>query len=143
MSVKLIMEAVNKTVTTEVEAFIVAVTLDISSVTITLIVMVSSVIYCISLLCHSAWVITIVTFDVPRELYAHNLPPDREIPLLMHICITDIDECADGTNGCNHNCSNTNGSYVCFCFNGYELHDNMKGCIGTYVFCVVATLIVY
>ena len=40
MSVKLKMEAVNKTVTTEMEAFIVAVTLDISSVTITWIVMV-------------------------------------------------------------------------------------------------------
>ena len=40
MSVKLTMEAVNKTVTTEMEAFIVAVTLDISSVTITWIVMV-------------------------------------------------------------------------------------------------------
>ena len=25
------------------------------------------------------WVIAIVTFDVPWELYAHNLPPDREI----------------------------------------------------------------
>ena len=43
---------------------------------------------------------------------------------------TDIDECADGTNGCNHNCSNTNGSYVCFCFTGYELHDNMQTCTG-------------
>ena len=63
--------------------------------------------------------------------------------LYMHICITDIDECADGTNGCNHNCSNTEGSYQCYCFNGFELHDNMKNCIGTYVFCVVATLIVY
>ena len=40
MSVKLTMEAVNKTVTTEMEVFIVAVNQDISSVTITWIVMV-------------------------------------------------------------------------------------------------------
>ena len=32
-----------------------------------------------TLLYHGAWEITIVTFDVPRELYAHNLLPDREI----------------------------------------------------------------
>ena len=25
---------------------------------------------------HGAWAITMVTFDVPRELYAHNLLPD-------------------------------------------------------------------
>ena len=28
---------------------------------------------------HGAWAIAMVTFDVPREIYAHNLPVDREI----------------------------------------------------------------
>ena len=28
---------------------------------------------------HSAWAIAMVTFDVLREIYAHNMPVDREI----------------------------------------------------------------
>ena len=28
---------------------------------------------------HGAWAIAMVTFDVLREIYAHNLPVDREI----------------------------------------------------------------
>ena len=28
---------------------------------------------------HGAWAIAIVTFDVPREIYAHKMPVDREI----------------------------------------------------------------
>ena len=34
----------------------------------------------------------------------------------------DIDECEDGTDGCNGNadCSNTIGSYTCSCLSGYS-----------------------
>ena len=28
---------------------------------------------------HGAWAITMVTFDVPQEIYAHNMPVEREI----------------------------------------------------------------
>ena len=28
---------------------------------------------------HGVWVIAMVTFDVPQEIYAHNMPVDREI----------------------------------------------------------------
>ena len=56
---------------------------------------------------------------------------------------TDIDECAndstDGSadvstegsqNGCNHICTNTNGSFSCECFSGYQLSDDMMTCVG-------------
>ena len=57
---------------------------------------------------------------------------------IFNYLYTDVDECADGTNGCNHNCSNTNGSYVCFCFTGYELHDNMQTCTGNVCYQLIA-----
>lgn len=41
---------------------------------------------------------------------------------------TDIDECAVSNGGCQHICRNTFGSYVCFCNNGYNLHDNKHDC---------------
>ena len=58
--------------------------------------------------------------------------------------LTDIDECAndspdgsaDGStegsaqNGCNHICTNTNGSYICECYSGYQLSDDMMTCLG-------------
>ena len=56
---------------------------------------------------------------------------------------TDIDECAndsiddsdDGStegsqNGCNQICTNTNGSFYCECFSGYQLSDDMMTCVG-------------
>ena len=41
----------------------------------------------------------------------------------------DIDECATGSHQCNQNCGNTNGSYLCYCNSGYELH-NATTCVG-------------
>ena len=56
---------------------------------------------------------------------------------------TDIDECAndytdgsaDGStegsqNGCNQICTNTNGSFFCECFSGYQLSDDTVTCVG-------------
>ena len=42
----------------------------------------------------------------------------------------DMDECTLGINGCNQNCVNTNGSYLCSCFAGYHLLSNQKTCVG-------------
>ena len=42
---------------------------------------------------------------------------------------TDINECLDGNGGCEHNCTNTDGSYLCSCRNGYDLVDFTK-CVG-------------
>ena len=44
--------------------------------------------------------------------------------------ITDIDECSHGIDGCQHICSNTNGSYYCSCNDGYTLKQDGKNCTG-------------
>ena len=42
--------------------------------------------------------------------------------------IIDIDECIEGTSGCNQLCFNTLGSYECSCERGYELHSDYHTC---------------
>ena len=50
----------------------------------------------------------------------------------MH-CI-DINECAnDDDNDCNQLCSNTAGSYTCYCNTGYELQSDGATCVGKYL----------
>ena len=49
------------------------------------------------------------------------------IRVLFHL---DIDECTRGTSGCDHNCTNTDGSYYCTCMDGYELKSDNHTCIG-------------
>ena len=39
--------------------------------------------------------------------------------------LTDIDECTTGNNYCEHNCYNTEGSYICDCQAGFELSNNL------------------
>ena len=64
----------------------------------------------------------------------------------------DIDECAVGftdnssdgssegssTNGalnsCTQICTNTNGSFICECFSGYQLSDDLMTCVGMQVY---------
>ena len=43
---------------------------------------------------------------------------------------TDIDECDISNGGCEHNCTNTIGSFVCSCNNGYNLTENGLDCTG-------------
>ena len=38
-------------------------------------------------------------------------------------CLPDIDECAEGTDACEHNCHNNAGSYTCSCNFGFQLYD--------------------
>jgi len=42
--------------------------------------------------------------------------------------ITDIDECAELNGECQHNCTNTNGSYSCSCNKGYKLSEDEHNC---------------
>ena len=42
----------------------------------------------------------------------------------------DVNECALGSDACNHDCVNTNGSYYCDCYTGYQPSSNQKYCIG-------------
>ncbi|XP_018429646.1 PREDICTED: tolloid-like protein 2 [Nanorana parkeri] len=41
---------------------------------------------------------------------------------------SDKDECSKENGGCQHECINTFGSYMCQCKNGYTLHDNGHDC---------------
>ena len=51
----------------------------------------------------------------------------------MHIClthntVTDINECATNSGGCSQGCNNTDGSFHCFCDDGYDLSDDGRTC---------------
>ena len=43
---------------------------------------------------------------------------------LLYISL-DINECTNDTHLCEHNCYNTNGSYVCDCQPGYQLSNGL------------------
>ena len=45
--------------------------------------------------------------------------------------MTDVDECAESP-GCDHTCSNDQGSYHCVCDTGYSLASDKHTCIGLY-----------
>ena len=44
--------------------------------------------------------------------------------------VSDINECTFENGGCQHICTNTIGSVVCTCRNGYYLASNGRDCIG-------------
>ena len=48
----------------------------------------------------------------------------------MHYTMTDIDECTQDIDGCEHNCNNTVGSFYCSCNTGYALTLDGKNCTG-------------
>ena len=52
--------------------------------------------------------------------------------MFTHIRIfSDIDECSDETDDCDHTCTNTVGSFICGCNSGYELDSDGLTCNGT------------
>ena len=42
--------------------------------------------------------------------------------------VVDVDECDEGTAGCDQNCQNTNSSFVCSCVKGYDLNADNTSC---------------
>ena len=46
--------------------------------------------------------------------------------------LTDIDECAEGTDACEHHCHNNAGSYTCSCNSGFQLSDGFH-CQGVFL----------
>lgn len=44
------------------------------------------------------------------------------------VFFTDMDECSVNHGGCEHECVNTLGAYICTCHNGYTLAQNGKDC---------------
>ena len=52
---------------------------------------------------------------------------------------TDINECTEEGDGCQHFCRNTIGSYHCMCRDGYYLHQDGKSCLGrNAIFCQIS-----
>eukprot|EP00729_Bicosta_minor_P013171 gene13171-26738_t len=43
-------------------------------------------------------------------------------------CNKDVDECESGNNDCDHVCINTDGSFKCNCYDGYQLQGNKRSC---------------
>ena len=54
----------------------------------------------------------------------------------MNITISDTNECLSSNGECAHNCSNTDGSFVCSCVSGYELDTDGMACNGTSTYTV-------
>ncbi len=50
-------------------------------------------------------------------------------PHALEFDVSDVDECTEGIDECDHNCHNTDGSYTCSCNGGYTLHSNGFTCI--------------
>ena len=46
------------------------------------------------------------------------------------INFVDIDECKLFNGGCEHDCTNNNGSFFCTCHDGYNLKDDHLSCVG-------------
>ena len=44
--------------------------------------------------------------------------------------LSDINECALDLDGCDHNCTNTEGSFVCSCRDGFFLDEDERSCSG-------------
>ena len=56
--------------------------------------------------------------------------------ICMYVCI-DIDECVERLTLCDHNCTNTAGSYFCTCLDGYMLEMDNHTCAGNdYIFLI-------
>lgn len=45
----------------------------------------------------------------------------------------DIDECIQGTHNGTHACHNIDGSYMCLCRDGYQLHSDNRTFVGMVV----------
>ena len=47
------------------------------------------------------------------------------------ICVNvDTNECKVNNGGCEHNCTNTIGSFECNCYDGFNLTENSLNCTG-------------
>jgi hypothetical protein len=53
---------------------------------------------------------------------------DTVILIIVFNVWIDKDECAVNNGGCQQECRNTIGSYVCACNNGFTLHENGHDC---------------
>ena len=50
--------------------------------------------------------------------------------MLSSCMLLDINECQTNNGGCQHNCSNSVGSFQCSCLSGYALDSDDLRCSG-------------
>ena len=48
--------------------------------------------------------------------------------------LLDINECVDSNGGCHQLCNDTDGSYECSCYEGYQLMPDDVMCEGVYIY---------
>ena len=57
--------------------------------------------------------------------------PSHTVPLYVTVCVhADVDECSVNNGGCQFECENTVGSFLCRCPRGYQLDDDGTHCTG-------------
>jgi hypothetical protein len=72
-----------------------------------------------------AW--QVIDVDVMVNTYPNKLQSNVKFDPIFH---SDINECNENTDACDHLCSNTVGSYTCNCRTGYRLASNGLTCNG-------------
>ncbi|XP_067324813.1 tolloid-like protein 1 isoform X1 [Anolis sagrei] len=68
-------------------------------------------------------------FESCKELI--QVAPSGQVRIIHRLAsesLRDKDECSKDNGGCQHECINTVGSYVCQCRNGFVLHENKHDC---------------
>ena len=56
-----------------------------------------------------------------------------EFVLMSFSNVVDVDECARNNGYCSQICNNTIGSFMCTCYVGYELDNDLATCNGKLV----------
>lgn len=62
-------------------------------------------------------------FPLKSVVYIHHFKN-------LHFIVADRDECSEW-GFCDQQCRNTEGSYVCSCYQGFELVDNNRTCLAS------------
>ena len=79
----------------------------------------------LAIICHVMDRHAMVSLFFNKMAYVHIL---EYAPVIYLLNIIDIDECAEGADGCAQTCTNEVGSYSCSCGSGYRLATNRHGC---------------
>jgi len=54
----------------------------------------------------------------------------KHLVVYHYHCQTDINECEQNTDGCEHHCKNFDGGYNCTCGSRYALATDLHNCLG-------------
>lgn len=72
----------------------------------------------------SAWQV------IDMDVMVNILNSATKLPIKSYCIHSDINECMENTDACDHLCSNTVGSYTCRCHTGYRLASDGLTCNG-------------